>query len=227
LQVTASIAEDQEASDGKYGSSGVTLQFSTNEIAEANTVIFTHGEKIYCFFNNQQRTFVLGNATSYSFHVAIPNNPFTYKCDYHYSLNGNLKSSNIFIFNSPQKPLAPVLQRPVGNNSNFKVSYYPGNPSPNTKTCTVQVTANAPNGTVTGDTVSQGENMYTGPDVSSLSGLGNIVMTRICIPVSFNHQNSANDHSSVFDVVNVTFTSTASYEVSWYPPNTPSQSTTS
>ncbi len=234
LHVIVTINEDQEASDGKYGSSGVTLQFSTNEIAETNTVIFTHGEKIYCFFNGQQRTFTLSNATSYSFHVAISSLPFTYKCDYHYSVNGNLHSSNIFIFNSPQKPLAPVLQRPVGNNSNFKVSYNPGNPSPNTKTCTVQVTANAPSGTVTGDTVSQGENIYTGPDASSLSGLGNIVMTRTCIPINIAHNNNSNNAAdcgctpgTTFPVVNVTYTSTASYEVSWYPPNTPSQSTTS
>jgi hypothetical protein len=232
LQVIVTINEDQEASDGKYGSSGVTLQFSTNEIAETNTVIFTHGEKIYCFFNNQQRTFVLSNATSYSFHVAISSLPFTYKCDYHYSVNGNLKSSRIFIFNSPQKPLAPVLQRPVGSNSNFKVSYNPGNPSPNTKTCTVQVTANAPSGTVTGSIVSQGGNMYTGPDVSSLSGLGNIVMTRICTPINIVHNSNNTAECScppgtTFPVVNVTFTSTASYEVSWVPPSTPSQSTTS
>jgi hypothetical protein len=147
-------------------------------------------------------------------------------------MNGTLKSSNIFIFNSPQKPLAPIMQRPVGNNSNFKVSYNPGNPSPNTKTCTVQATANAPNGTVTGDTVSQGENIYTGPDVSSLSGLGNIVMTRACIPINIvNHINPGAECGCPLDTrfasVNVTFTSTASYEVSWVPPNTPSQSTSS
>ena len=158
---------------------------------------------------------MLTNLTSYAFHIAIPNNPFTYKCDYHYSLNSTPERSNIFMFNSPQKPLLPVLQRPV-DNSNFKVSYNPGNPSPNVKSCMVQVNAIAPNGTVNGNNTSQNGTTYSGGvGVGGLMGLGNIMMTRVCTPVYFNHNNSANDHSSIFDLVNVTFTSTASYEVSW------------
>jgi hypothetical protein len=232
LQVTASITEDQDASDGMYGSSEVTLQFSTNEVTETNTVIFTHGETLYCYFNNHQRSFALGSATSYSFHVAISSLPFTYKCDYHYFLNGQPKAGNIFIFNSPHYLLSPVLQRPVGNNSNFKVIYHPSNPSPNVKTCTIQVTANAPNGSVNGDTLSQDGNTYTGPDVSSLNGLGNIVMTRTCTPIHIvdGNNNSAEcgcPPDTKFAAVNVTYTSTASNEVSWVPPSTPSQSTTS
>jgi hypothetical protein len=212
-----------------YGSSEVTLQFSTNEITEANTVIFTHGETLYCYFNNHQRSFALGSATSYSFHVAIPSLPFTYKCNYHYFQNGHPEAGNIFIFNSPHSPLLPVLHRPVGNNSNFMVKYQPGNPSPVVNTCTVQVTANAPNGNVNGDTVSQDGNTYTGPDVSSLNGLGNIVMTRTCTPIHIvnNSDECGCPPGTKFAAVNVTYTSTASYEVSWVPPSTPSQSTTS
>ena len=48
LQVKVTIAEDQDASDGVKGKSVITLGFSTNEIAETNTVIFTHGEWISC-----------------------------------------------------------------------------------------------------------------------------------------------------------------------------------
>jgi len=227
--VIVTVVEDQDASGGKYGSSDVTLQFSTNEITEPNTAIFTHGEKIYCYFNNQQRTFALGSAATYSFHVAISFYPPTYKCDYHYFLKGKSEPpATIFSFHAAQKPLSPVLLRPVDNNNpNFKVSYNPGNPNPNVNKCTVQVTANTPNGNVMGDKVPQGGNIYTGPDISALNGLGNIVMTRTCTPISFNHHNSANDHSSIFDAVTVTYTSTASYEVTWVPPNTPPQSTSS
>jgi hypothetical protein len=233
LQVTASIAEDQDASDGAHGMSVITLAFNTNETVPPSQVIFVNGESVSCKNNNQTNSITLGNFTSYWFRVAISSLPFTYKCDYHYPLNGKIKTSNIFIFDSPHKPLSPVLQRPV-NNSNFEVSYNPGNPSPNTKTCTVQVTANAPNGTVTGSTVSQatvsqGRKLYTGPDVSSLDGLGNIVMTRTCTPINI-HNNSAEcscPPGTKFASVNVTYTSTASYEVSWVPSGSATQGTNS
>jgi hypothetical protein len=221
LQVTVTIIENQDASDGKYGSSDVTLQFSTNEITDPNTVTFTHGEKIYCYFYfhtiNQPRIYVLSSAPSYSFHVAIPSNPFTYRCDYQYPLNGHLKSGNIFIFNGAQMPLSPVLQRPVGSNPNFTVSYHSGDPSPIVNQCTVQVDAYAPNGMVMGNNVPQDGNTYLGGvSVGGLNGgLGYILMKRTCTPVYFNHHNSANDNSLIFDVVNVTYTSTASSEVSW------------
>jgi len=223
LKVTVTVTEDQDASDGKYGSSNVTLQFETDEIAESNTVIFTHGERIRCFFNNpqgnnQQGTTVLGDAANYSFHVTIPAIPLTYACDYIQSQNSN----PVLIFNitGSQNQLSPVLMRPVGNHGNFKVSYNPGFDITNSSTCKVQVIANAPNASITGSTIPQNGNIYTGPDVSTLSGLGNILMTRTCTPITFNNDNDADDNGSTFDAVNVTYTSTASYEVSWVPPGT-------
>jgi hypothetical protein len=165
----------------------------------------------------------LGNFTNYWFRVA-PSSSYT--CMYHYLLNGSHTSGTIFSFQAPQKTLSPVLQRPVGN-SNFMVHYNPGSPNPNVNKCTVQVTANAPNGNVTGDTVSQGGNIYTGSDSSSLNGLGNIVMTRSCVPINYNHDNDADDTGLTFAAVKVTYTSTASYEVLWIPPGSPTQGTNS
>jgi hypothetical protein len=171
----------------------------------------------------------LGNFTNYWFRVA-PSSSYT--CMYHYLLNGSHTSGTIFSFQAPQKTLSPVLQRPVGN-SNFMVHYNPGSPNPNVNKCTVQVTANAPNGNVTGDTVSQGGNIYTGSDSSSLNGLGNIVMTRTCIPINHPPHNApecqcnGSPKAFDFDAVKVTYTSTASYEVSWVPPGSPKQGTNS
>lgn len=223
LKVTVTITEDQDASDGVYGSSDVMVQFSTTEIAESNTVIFTHGERIHCSFNNpqgnnQQGTMALGNAANYSFHVAIPSIPLRYECDYLHSQN----SSPVLIFNftGSQNPLSPVLVRPVGNNSNFRVRYTPGPDITNASNCKVQVTATAPNTSVMGDFTSQNGNIYTGPDVRGLSGQGNIAMTRICTPVTFSNDNDADDNGLTFNLVNVTYKSTASSEVTWGPPST-------
>jgi hypothetical protein len=47
LQVIVTINEEQEASDGKYGSSTVTLQFITNEIAGNNFVTFDSNGQEY------------------------------------------------------------------------------------------------------------------------------------------------------------------------------------
>jgi len=223
LQVTVTIAEDQEASDGLNGKSVITLGFSTNEIAETNTVIFTHGENVHC--NGSIMT--LGNFTNYWSRVAIPYG-FLYTCVYHYFLHNDPHSpqiATIFSFHAAQHPLSPVLHRPVSGN--FQVQYTPGPTITHSSNCTVQVTANAPNQSASGDTVPQSGSTYTGSDASGLNGLGNIVMTRSCIPISYNHDNDADDTGLTFAAVNVTYTSTASYEVSWVPPGSPTQGTNS
>ncbi len=212
LKVTVTITEDQEASDVK---SVVTLSFSTNEIKEDNTVIFTHGESVNC----NGITIDLGSAVSYSVRMNIPP---VYTCDYH--LNNNKPA---LIFSVPKRSrLSPVLHEPVGDNPNFKVTY---NPDKNASDCQVKVDAIAGTSTISGDTVPENGNIYTGPDVRALSGSGNIMMTRTCVPPQYNydHQNKANDGCqcngpppSTFDKINLTYTSTATYEVTWTPPNT-------
>lgn len=219
LVVTVSIAEDQEASNGQNGNSIITLGFSTKEVAEINTVIFIHGESVNC----NGSTMALGNFTNYWFRVSP--SP-TYTCTYYYFLHGVHMPETIFSFQAPHSPLSPILQRPV-NNSSFIVHYNSGSPNPNVNPCMIQVTANAPNGNATGSTVPQNGNMYTGSDVSALNGLGNILMTRICVPINYNHNNDANDAGLKFAGVNVTYTSTASYEVSWIAPGSPTQGTNS
>jgi hypothetical protein len=183
LQVSVTIAEDQDASDGQNGMSVITLGFSTNEVIPPETANFINGESVSCKNNNKTNSMPLGSVTSYWFRVAIPYNSW-YTCNYHYHLKGTPETATIFSVHAAQTPLLPVLLRPVGNNSNFKVSYHPSNTITNYHTCLVQVTANAPGGSVTGDTVPQDGNIYTGPDVGSLNGLGNIVMTRTCMPIN-------------------------------------------
>ena len=227
LQVTVSVVEDQDASDGQNGMSVITLGFSTNEVIPPETAIFINEESVSCKNNNKTNSLPLGNATSYWFRVNIPYNSW-YTCYYQYFLKGQHKIATIFSFQAPPMPLSPVFLRPVGNNSNFKVRYNPGNPNPNVNECTVQVTANAPNGNVTGIKTSQNGNTYLGEaDVGTLNGLGNIMMTRTCTPINFNHDNDADDTGLEFAAVSVTYTSTASFEVSWYPPSSPTQGTNS
>jgi hypothetical protein len=234
LQVNVTIAEDQDASDGAYGKSVITLGFNTNETIPPSQVIFVNGESVSCKNNNHNNSITLGNFASYWFRVAIPYNSW-YTCDYHYFLKGKPESANIFSFHAAKYPLSPVLLRPV--NGNFQVRYTPGPTITNSSNCTVQVTANAPNGIVTGNTTSQNttsqvEKIYSGEaDVSSLNGLGNIVMIRSCIPFNINPHNAPECQCygsiSKFDAVKVTYTSTASYEVSWVSSGSPTQGTNS
>jgi hypothetical protein len=220
--VTASIVEDQDASDGTHGMSVITLGFSTRETKPPSQVIFTNGESVNC--NNNNNSITLGNFTSYWFRVTIPYNS-SYICYYHYFLNGLKKSATIFTVHAAQHPLSPVLKRPT--NGNIQVHYIPGPTITNASNCTVQVTANAPNQSASGDTVPQKGDIYTGPDAGGLNGSGDIVMTRNCVPINFNHDNDADDHGSTFAAVNVTYTSTASYEVSWFSSGSPTQGTIS
>lgn len=230
LQVTVTIAEDQDASDGTHGKSVITLGFDTNEVIPPETAIFTHRESVNC----NGSTMVLGSATSYWFRVAIPYNSW-YTCSYHYFPQNNPHSSQtatIFSVHAGQDPLSPVLLRPVSGN--FQVHYTSSQAITNASTCTVQVTANAPNQSTSGDTVPQKGNMYIGSDAGSLNGLGNIVMKRSCVPINFNNHNPVsnaecpcNGSPPPFDAVNVTYTSTASYEVSWYSTGSPTQGTNS
>jgi len=226
LQVTASIAEDQEASDGAHGMSVITLGFSTNETIPPSQVIFINGESVSCKNNNQNNSITLGNFTSYWFRVAIPYNS-SYICYYHYLLNGKKEVATIFTVHAAKYPLSPVLKRPT--NGNIQVHYIPGPAITNASNCTVQVTANAPNQSASGDTVPQKGDIYIGPDAGGLNGLGNIVMTRNCTPINI-HNNSAEcscPPGSNFAAVNVTYTSTASYEVSWFSSGSPTQGTNS
>ena len=71
--------------------------------------------------------------------------------------------------------------------------------------------------------------IYTGPDAGGLSGLGDIVMTRSCTPVNIHNNTNecACPPGTAFAAVNVTYSSTASYEVSWVSSGSPTQSTSS
>lgn len=228
LHVTVTIAEDQDASDGAHGMSVITLGFTTNETIPPSQVIFVNGESVSCKNNNHTNSMALGNFASYWFRVAIPYNSL-YTCSYHYFLHNSPQIATIFSFHAAQYPLSPVLLRPV--NGNFQVRYTPGPTITHSSNCTVQVTATAPNQSASGDTVPQKGDIYTGSDASGLNGMGNIVMIRSCIPFTINPHNApecqCNGSISAFDAVNVTYTSTASYEVSWYPPGSSTQGTNS
>jgi len=100
----------------------------------------------------------------------------------------------------------------------------------------VQATANesapASNGgtiaSVTGGTEQQSgsipnRSVYTkGLNISTFvsGGTGSVVMSRTCTPCKFDHHNSADDMSQKFDAVDVTYTTTASDEVTWVLPST-------
>lgn len=227
LRVCVMVTENQDASDGMYGSSDVTVQFYTNEITNPpNTVIFpSNGEdRIECLFNGVQTTTNLGNAPDYHFHVRMNTIPISYECNY---LQPQESPVRIFQFTDSQLSLSPALVRPVTNASSIEVSYIPGSDITNASTCMLRTTANenASNGsalnTVTGATEPQSGNLpsrsiYTnGPNVTGFTGPGNIVMTRTCTPVQSDNHNSLDDQSQIFDAVNVTYTSTASSEVTW------------
>ena len=165
--------------------------------------------------------------------MIIPNNPPDYTCIYYYPVKGGTKSATIFT-QLVLSQLLPKLQRPVPSSSDISIHYNPDQTPPN---CQIQVTANSPAGSATGNSVAEDGGIYPGPNngslnVGSLSGLGNIVMTRTCLPTheNYDHQNANDDAGSgcqccqskcsysAFDKLSLTYISTASYEVSWYQP---------
>lgn len=223
LQVMVTINEVQDASNGKYGSSTVNLQFMTNEIIPSEFVTFGNQEYVVCNGINLNLGSFGSSVTTFSVHMIIPNNPQGYICIYHYPVKGGAKY--ITIFTQPVlSQLMPKLQRPVPSSSDISVSY---NYDKNQPDCQVQVTAIAPNGSATGNSVAEDEGIYPGLNggslnVGSLSGLGNIVMTRTCTQNNVTNTDECScPPGTTFPLVKVTYTSTASYEVSWVPPNTP------
>lgn len=208
LQVTVTIAEDQDASDGANGKSTITLVFNTNEVIPPDIVNFINGESVDC---NGQKINLTG-APSYPVRIDIPNNPPGYECVYHYPLHAS--PAPIFMVHAAQKPLSPKLLRPVGSNP-IRVSYTPDYSITKSSNCTIQVGAYAANGSATGNPAPQNGNIYTGPSVGGLSGRGYLVMTRTCNPVKYENNNKNDDSSSKFDALDVTYMSTATVEVTW------------
>jgi hypothetical protein len=240
--VIVTINEDQDASDGTGGSSTVTLQFLTNEIQGPDNFVTFGAENVVCngvklLLNNYGTS-----VTTFSIHLKIPSTTSPgYTCTYDYPLNGETKSA--LIFTQPVlSQLMPILLKPIPSSSNISISYNPDNNPPN---CQVQATANAPGGTATGPSEVEENNKFIYPDpkfgtlnVGSLSGLGNISMTRTCVPPSnnFNNQNKNDDAgtgcqcngssaAAGFDKLSLTYTSTATYEVSWVQPGAPTITT--
>jgi hypothetical protein len=237
LQVTVNINEVQDASNGINGTSEVNLQFMTNEIKPSQFVTFNNQEYIICNGIKLYLANFGSSVTTFSVHMNIPSDPPGYTCAYYYSLN---EPPTTIFSTHVLNQLNPLLYRPVSNSSDISVSYNYDN---NQSDCHIQATANTPNGNATGPTVvdgsttANGNGVYPGPNdsslnVGSLSGEGNLVMTRTCVPPNeqFDHQNKADDgcqctdSSLQFDKLNVTYKSTASAEVYWVPSNTPATS---
>lgn len=204
LQVTVNINEDQNASDAK---SKVTLQFKTNEIKEDNYVIFTHGERVNC----NGIMIALGDSPIYWVRINIPP---VYTCSYLW--NGVYYR----IFSEPSRDkLKPELITPVGDNPSYEVRYHPDEPD---RRCPIQVVASDSLQNINGLPVPDNQNIYVGPDVRSLRGTGSLVMTRTCVPRL--NVNNPDDNHRVFNRVSLTYTSTATLSVTWFPPSTPVQS---
>jgi hypothetical protein len=207
LQVTVSIAEDQDASDGM---SKITLAFSTNEILEANNAIFIHGESFKC----NSILVHLGNAVSYWVRIPVPK---MYICNYIWH-----GQSFPIIAVHKRSHLSPEVHVPIVNP--FRVNYHPDSIQ---LSCPIQGVASDAANNITGPSVASDGNTYTGTgtDVSTLNGAGNIVMTRTC----YWHLSDGNtgDNGTDFDTVNITYQSTASDEVSWVTSGSPTQGTNS
>lgn len=219
LKVVVTITEDQDASDTKNGASMITLQFSTNEIREGNPqgyyTVFTHGESIDC----NGHTMTLGNAPN-NYWFRIINIPSTYYCNYSSPYNKTKQPVNIFTVPGTQKPLSPKLVRAVIDSSNAIVTY---TPEPNTPRCTVEASANASNGNVTGDAVTE-NGTYSGLNVSSLSGRGYLIITQTC---TWGYdQGNTGDNGSQFASLSGTYMTSAGLYVTWAQPNSPTQGTT-
>jgi hypothetical protein len=198
LNVTVHIDEDQNASDGK---AAITMDFSTMQISDGNYVRFTHGERVSC----NGISIALGSAATYTLRVRTNT---TYAC--YYLWNGQ---SFLLTAVHARTQLLPVLQ-PITNSSQFVVTY---NPDVSGYNCPVRVVASdgiqsVPSAGAT--PASEYESgTYVGPNVSSLNGQGTLTMTRTCHFL-------LTGRYTAFNSVDITYTSTATINVTWSPPST-------
>ncbi len=188
---TVQINEDQDATDRL---SVVSLQMSIDAIEEDNYAHFYHGEHVVC--NGVKVT--MGDTPQYTFKI----DPGGYTCFYvGYKPGTGLLSAVTMISVTGRSRLLP--QAPSFSSQGYTIRY---TADPGSLACPITAVAGDSSGnTVNGSSSSSAKGVYDGPNTSSLTGTGQIVLKRTC---SWTFENA-------FSKVNLTYQSIASVEVTW------------
>lgn len=191
---TIQITEDQDATDRL---SVVNLQMSIDAIEEVNYAHFYHGEYVIC---NGVKV-MMGDTPSYTFKI----DPGGYTCSY-VGFNGfkpsvGLLAAVTMIGVTGRSRLLP--QPPSFSSKGYTIRYTPDSSS---LACPIMAAAmdNSANN-INGSSSSSANGVYNGPNTSSLTGIGEIRLIRTC---SWKFEDA-------FSMVNLTYQSTASVEVTW------------
>jgi hypothetical protein len=196
LKVTVGITEDQDATDGK---SMLTLQFRTNVIEEANYVIFAHKETIIC----NGTTLKLGDTQMYNLNVARVGR---YACSYTGYSKGIGQLAPLTVISALERSTLAPYNLMVSNKRGYTINYVP---DASGYACPITTEAHDANNVISGPNSSSDLGVYRGPDTSSLTGSGTILLRRTCSWTLHGPSDTP------FDTINLTYQSTANYAVTW------------
>lgn len=194
LDAVVQINENQDATDGM---SDIVVQFGTRLIQEGNYVIFGHQEKVTC--NSGASVQALNDSPSYSFKVKRG----SYTCAYAGSAQGVGRLASVLMFAVQARSILAPQQLQTGE-STYKVSY-----TRDSGDLACQITGEATDGVgndIIGSTSTSMLGIYAGTPTANLSGDGQITLIRTC------HWPHVHD---AFDNIDLTYTSTASVNVTW------------
>ena len=199
---TIRIDEDQDAADQL---SVVTLQMSFDAIEEDNYVHFYHGEYVVC--NGDKET--MGDTPQYTFKIGTGG----YNCSYvGYKPGTGLLVNNpvtVFLIKGRSRLHPQALSF---SSQGYTIRY---TPDPGSIACPITAVASDSSGnTVNGSSSSSANGLYDGPNTSSLTGTGEIVLKRTCSWTFVNPPREGSDGHALYKVY-LTYQSTASVEVTW------------
>lgn len=205
LKVTVTIADDQNATDGKVG---FTMQFATDEINDANFIEFIHGESVSC-----NDTPLIFNSPNYTARVTRPGTGGYFSC--YYVRNGR---SYRFVHLKVRSVLNASLQTKMDlSNADFNIHYTPD--AGGDCNVTAQVSDSSQKFS---NPVNDLKKHSFSVTINSLSGVGSLIMTRTCtykFKGIFTQSDTVDKHAAIpFDAVNITYTSTYRLYETWEPP---------
>ncbi len=197
------IDDEQNATDGKVG---ITMQFATDEIKDANYIEFTKGEEVLC--NGVQLAF---NDPNYTARVSKANQK-NFRCEYKW--NGGFYP----IIFPVRKALSPRLQINANlQTNNFVIDHTPEYDN----SCKITVDLSDSSSTISTKVTNQVSDKFT-VAVNSLSGVGSLVMTRTCLTNLKGIHNSSDTGNTQavtpFAIVSITYKSTSRLYETWEPP---------
>ncbi len=196
LKVMMTIIDEENATDGKVG---ISLQFATNEITNVNYIQLMTGEEVFC--NGVKLTF---KDPVYTARVSAENGKFT--CDY-------IRQGKSYSISETARPL---LNPRLDHNS--LLLHYDAD-SRQLGYCPMRVNTSDANTTNAPDNFTEGPSGSLQVNQGTLTGVGSLILTRICSSELTGHEASpdrgASHAATTFGDVKITYTSVWRLYVTW------------